>query len=127
MQKCVLAYNFTPERLGALRLVCMMLRVQLKAVPREALSQPVGYLAGVPGAEQADEAYAGDEAQEEMLVMCGFTRSDLDRLLAGIRKGRLGSVKLKAMLTQHNALWSGLALQKELAQEHEYMHNKAAR
>ena len=127
MQKCVLAYNFTPERLSALRLLCMMLKAQLRPVAREELMQPVGYLAGVPGVEAASESYAGDEAREEMLVMCGFMRSDLDRLLAAIRKSRLQSVKLKAMLTQHNALWSGVELQKELAQEHEYMNSKGER
>ena len=127
MQKSILAYNFTPERLGALRLICMMLKVQLRPVPREALTQPVGYLAGVPGVEPSAESYTGDEAREEMLVMCGFMRSDLDRLLAAIRKSKLQSVKLKAMLTQHNALWSGVELLKELAQEHEYMNSKGER
>ena len=127
MQKSILAYNFTPERLGALRLICMMLKVQLRPVPREALTQPVGYLAGVPGVEPSAESYSGDEAREEMLVMCGFMRSDLDRLLAAIRKSRLVNVKLKAMLTQHNALWSGVELFKELAQEHEYMSKKDER
>lgn len=127
MQKSILAYNFTPERLSALRLICMMIKAQLRPVAREELMQPVGYLAGVPGVEAASESYAGDEAHEEMLVMCGFMRSDLDRLLAGIRKSKLQSVKLKAMLTQHNALWSGLELFKELAQEHEYMSKKDAR
>ena len=127
MQKCVLAYNFTPERLSALRLLCMMLKAQLRPVAREELMQPVGYFAGVPGVEPSAESYAGDEAREEMLVMCGFMRSDLDRLLAAIRKSRLQSVKLKAMLTQHNALWSGVELQKELAQEHEYMNSKGER
>ena len=127
MQKSILAYNFTPERLAALRLICMMLKVQLRPVAHEQLTQPVGYLAGVPGVQPATESYAGDEAHEEMLVMCGFMRSDLDRLLAAIRKSKLQSVKLKAMLTQHNALWSGLELQRELAQEHEYMSKKDAR
>ena len=46
MQKIILAYNFTPERLQALKLICMMLRTQLRAVTREELLQPVGYLAG---------------------------------------------------------------------------------
>ena len=32
MQKIILAYNFTPERLQALKLICMMLRTQLRAV-----------------------------------------------------------------------------------------------
>ena len=37
MQKIILAYNFTPERLQALKLICMMLRTQLRAVAREEL------------------------------------------------------------------------------------------
>lgn len=124
MQKLVLAYNFSPERLQALKLACMLVKAQLKAVPQEALSQPLGYLAGVPGVEAADESYTGSEAQEEMLIFCGFGRPDLDRLLSAIRKGKLQKVDLKAALTPTNSLWSGLKLQQELAQEHAYMHGR---
>lgn len=124
MNKMILAYNFTPERLGALKLLCMMLKVQLKPVERKQFAQPVGYLAGIPGVAQAEEEYAGAGAEQEMLVMCGFTRGDLDRLLAGIRKSKLQSIKLKAMLTPTNAQWSGVVLQKELMQEHEYMNGR---
>lgn len=126
MQKLVLAYNFSPERLQALKLACMLVKAQLKAVPREALSQPLGYLAGVPGVEAVDESYTGSEAQEEMLIICGFGRPDLDRLLSAIRKGKLQKVDLKAALTSTNSLWSGLKLQQELAQEHAYMHGRQA-
>ena len=59
-----------------------------------------------------------------MLILCGFNRPDLDRLLSAIRKGKLQSVALKAALTPTNALWSGVKLQGELAQEHAYMHGK---
>lgn len=124
MQKLVLAYNFSPERLQALKLACMLVKAQLKAVPQEALSQPLGYLAGVPGVEAADESYTGSEAHEEMLIFCGFGRPDLDRLLSAIRKGKLQKVDLKAALTPTNSLWSGLKLQQELAQEHAYMHGR---
>lgn len=126
MQKIVLAYNFTPERLQALRLACMMLKVQLRSVPRSELLQPLGCLAGAAGVEPVEEAYTGSEATAEMLVMCGFTRPDLDRLLAAIKKGRLQQVALKAMLTPYNMQWSGLKLQQELSQEHAYMHGKQA-
>ena len=118
MNKMILAYNFTPERLAALKLLCMMLRVQLKPVERTQLLQPVGSLAAVP------EAYTGAEATQELLLMCGFQRSDLDRLLAGIRKSKLQSVKLKAMLTPTNAQWNAIDLLKELEQEHEFMTGK---
>lgn len=126
MQKIILAYNFTPERLQALKLICMMLRTQLRAVAREELLQPVGYLAGLSEVAPASEAYSGDEGQEEMLLMCGFSRQDLDRLLAAIKKGKLRQVALKAMLTPTNCTWNGLQLLQELSQEHAYMHGKNA-
>ena len=122
MQKIILAYNFTPERLQALKLICMMLRTQL----REELLQPVGYLAGLSEVAPVSEAYSGDEGQEEMLLMCGFSRQDLDRLLAAVKKGKLRQVALKAMLTPTNCTWSGLQLLQELSQEHAYMHGKNA-
>ena len=124
MAKLVLAYNFTGERLAALKLACMLVKSPLKVVPREQLLQPLGYLAGVPGVEPVTEEYAGSEAAEEMLILCGFNRPDLDRLLSAIRKGKLKQVALKAALTPTNALWSGVKLQGELAQEHAYMHGK---
>lgn len=124
MQKTVLAFNFTPERLQALKIICMMLRVQLRAVERSEMLQPVGYLAGVKDVEPANEAYTGAGAAKEMLIMCAFTRPDLDRLLAAIKKGKLKQVELKAMLTPHNACWSAVKLQEELAQEHAFMHDK---
>ena len=126
MQKLVLAYNFSTERIAALKLACMLVKSPLKVVAREQLLQPLGYLAGVPGLEPVDEEYTGIEATEEMLILCGFGRPDLDRLLSAIRKGKLKNVALKAALTPTNALWSGVKLQGELAQEHAYMHGRKA-
>ena len=112
--------------MAALKLACMLVKSPLKVVPREQLLQPLGYLAGVPGVEPVAEEYAGSEAAEEMLILCGFNRPDLDRLLSAIRKGKLKQVALKAALTPTNALWSGVKLQGELAQEHAYMHGRKA-
>ena len=126
MAKLVLSYNFSEARLPALKLACMLVKVPLRVVPREQLLQPLGYLAGVPGVEPVEELYAGEEAREEMLILCGFNRPDLDRLLSALRTGKLQSVALKAALTPTNALWSGVKLQEELAQEHAYMHGKQA-
>ena len=124
MPKLVLAYNFSEERLPALKLACMLVKAPLKVVPRQLLLEPLGYLAGVPGIEPVNEPYAGDDAKEEMLILCGFNRPDLDRLLSAIRKGKLQSVALKAALTPTNALWNAVKLQSELAQEHAYMQGK---
>ena len=59
MQKLVLAYNFSAERIAALKLACMLVKSPLKVVAREQLLQPLGYLAGVPGLEPVDEEYSG--------------------------------------------------------------------
>lgn len=121
MRKLILAYNFDSKRLQALKILCMMLKTQLRPVERGELLQPVGYLAGVPGIGPAAEEYEGSEAKQEMIFLCGFDRPALDRLLQGIRRSQLKSIALKAMLTAHNAEWSGLKLIGELSEEHAYM------
>lgn len=125
MHKTVLAFNFTPQRLQALKLICMMLRVQLRSVERSEFNQPLGLLAGLSGLQAAEGSYEGDAAQEEMLLLCGFSRQELDRLLAGIRKGALKQVQLKAMLTPANCAWNALQLFDEISAEHEAMHSRA--
>lgn len=121
MNKLILAYNFTGERLQALRLICMMLKVACRPVARGEMLQPMGYLAGVKGVEPVTEIYDGDEGTEEMLYLCGFDRAALDRLLAAIKKSKLQRVHLKSMMTPHNIGWNGLSLIKELGEEHAYM------
>ncbi len=125
MHKTVLAFNFTPQRLQALKLICMMLRVQLRPVERSEFNQPLGLLAGLGGLQAAECAYEGEAAQEEMLLLCGFGRQELDRLLAAIRKGALRQVRLKAMLTPSNCAWNALQLFDEISAEHEAMHGGA--
>ncbi len=122
MQKKVLAYNFSEDRIAALKLACMLVRVQLAVVPRADLLQPIGALAGLPDFERVSDVYEGEEATKEMLIFCGLNRPELDRYLSAIKKGKLKQVALKAMMTPTNAEWTGLALQEELAKEHEYMH-----
>ena len=63
MNKAVLAYNFNPERLQQLRQVCMILKVNCKAVVPEQFDDAVGFLAGVKDCPQA--AVNPPENQEE--------------------------------------------------------------
>lgn len=121
MLKILLAYNFTEERLKALRMAAMLVRSQVKIVETKNYNQTLGYLAGIKGAEAVEEDYTGEGFTREMLIICGFGKPDLDKLLVAIRKGALQNVSLKAVLTPINASWTGLKLVEELAQEHEYM------
>ncbi len=121
MNKIILAYNFNKDRLQSLRLVCMMLKIQLKPVVRQDLLQPVGALLGIDGIERVEESFAGDDCREEMIFLCGIDRQTLDKLLFAIKRSKLQRIDLKAMLTPHNVGWSGAKLLQELAEEHQYM------
>ena len=65
MIKTVLAYNFNPERLQQLRQVCMILKVNCKAVAPEQFDDAVGFLAGVKDCPQA--AVNPPQNQEDQL------------------------------------------------------------
>ena len=65
MTKTVLAYNFNPERLQLLRQVCMVLKVNCKAVAPEQFDDAVGFLAGVKDCPQA--AVNPPQNQEDQL------------------------------------------------------------
>lgn len=121
MNKIILAYNFNKDRLQSLRLVCMMLKIQLKPVARQDLLQPVGALLGIDGIERVEESFVGDDCREEMIFLCGIDRQTLDKLLFAIKRSKLQRIDLKAMLTPHNVGWSGAKLLQELAEEHQYM------
>ena len=66
MNKTVLAYNFAPERLQQLRQVCMILKVNCKAVAPEQFDDAVGFLAGVKDCPQT--AVNPPDNQEDRLA-----------------------------------------------------------
>ena len=66
MNKIVLAYNFNPERLQQLRQICMILKINCKAVLPEQLDDAVGFLAGIKECPQT--AVNPPENQEEKLA-----------------------------------------------------------
>ena len=51
-----------------------------------------------------------------MLVLAGLTSRQLDALLAALKTARAGD-SLKAVLTEHNARWTGPVLYGELFRE----------
>ena len=66
MNRTVLAYNFNPERLQQLRQVCMILKVNCKAVAPEQFDDSAGFLAGLKDCPQT--AVNPPEDQEEKLA-----------------------------------------------------------
>ncbi|MDY6029072.1 MAG: DUF3783 domain-containing protein [Acidaminococcaceae bacterium] len=124
MNKIILAYNFTEARMRSLRVLCAMLKVQVRTVAKADMLQPVGYLLGLEGIAACEEKFSGAGCAEEMILMCGFDKLLLNRFLSSVKKSKLGSIKLKAMLTAHNVAWSGKRLQEELREENAYMEKR---
>ena len=102
-----LLYNFNEEKLKMIKMVCMMMQVRFKEVARAEYEQPLG------------EVYQGEEFQEEMLVLHGFDGSKLQKFLIALQRVGVGRIELKAMITENNKSWNGLALYEELCQERE--------
>ena len=109
-----LLYNFNEEKLKMIKMVCMMMQVRFKEVARAEYEQPLGALLGISGIENH-----GEEFQEEMLVLHGFDGSKLQKFLIALQRVGVGRIELKAMITENNKSWNGLALYEELCQERE--------
>lgn len=140
--RMMLAVNFTPERLSLLKLLGLLTKSQIKVVAEEEKTETVGKLLGLSDDEIAEiaankaetsetkvhEDMGEDEALEpvtkEALILCGFDNKAVNLLLDGIRRGRLKSVPLKAMVTPNNISWTIDTILQELAKEHAYFHKK---
>lgn len=114
-----LLYNFRDEKLKIAEMVCVMMKVKFYEVSLNDYNQPLGALLGLPDINRVDDSYEGEELQEEMLLLHGFDGGKLQKFLIALQKLGIGRIDLKAMLTENNKTWSGLALYEELCLERE--------
>ena len=118
MRAAVLAYGYDGRELAAVKAACARLEVRLRRVAPAEYGRPVGAFFGL-APETGAPASAGD-IPGRMLVLAGFGSRQLDAFLSALRTARAGA-SLKAVLTEHNAAWTGPALYRELAREHAAM------
>ena len=121
MRETVLLYNFNGERKKQLTKALLPLGFRLKAVAKEDYLKPVGFLAGLKDMEDNGSVYEGEEFQDEMMLMAGFTSVRIDTLIGALRKNGVGRINYKAVLTETNKNWDSVSLFQELKKEHEYM------
>ncbi len=120
MKETVLLFNIQDQgRVRTLKKILMLMKVRVKIVDKKDYLQSVGYLAGIKELNVEGDVYEGDELEEEMMLMSGFSSNQIDYLLAGMRKERLSKINYKAVLTPMNASWTVLQLYEELKKEHE--------
>jgi hypothetical protein len=101
----------------------MPLKTGIKVVDKKDFNQVLGYLAEIPGF-QVIEGEDDETFDDEMLVMSGFTRNDIDELIRSLKKHGVGRVDLKAIVTPTNSLWDCVRLYKAVKADHETMHKK---
>ncbi len=123
MKKTVLLFNFDENRLPLVKRAVMPLKTGIKVVEKKNFNQVLGYLAEISGF-QVIEGEAEETFDDEMLVMSGFTRNDIDELIRSLKKHGVGRVDLKAIVTPTNSLWDCVRLYKAVKADHEEMHKK---
>ena len=123
MKKTVLLFNFDENRLPLVKRAVMPLKTGIKVVEKKNFNQVLGYLAEISGF-QVIECEAEETFDDEMLVMSGFTRNDIDELIRSLKKHGVGRVDLKAIVTPTNSLWDCVRLYKAVKADHEEMHKK---
>lgn len=123
MKKTVLLFNFDENRLPLVKRSIMPLKTGVKVIDKKDFNQVLGYLAEIPGFQRID-GDAEETFDDEMLVMAGFNRKDIDELVRSLRKHGVGRVDLKAILTPTNSLWNCVQLHDAVKADHEEMHKK---
>ncbi len=113
MEAKALAYGFADRDWKTLREVCGRLGIRPRRVTEAEQALPVGTFFGLTA--RVPSAQTGT-VPGPMLVLGGFTDRQLEAFLSALRTARAGAC-LKAVLTEHNAGWSGPALYAELMRE----------
>ena len=106
-----------------LKSIFIRLGLKIRNIGPEDVKETVGYLAKMEGYEAASHIREEetDKIPEEVLVMKGFSGSQIDELLLAIRKAKLPKIQLKAIITEENAGWTFYQLYQEIKKEHEAM------
>lgn len=92
-------------------------QVELKEVTRAESSVPLGFLAYGSKEQKAGYNTPASFPAEPMMVFAGFTNQRLSLMLDELRRQGLTEVSLKAVLTEHNAVWDSATLYEQLVEE----------
>ena len=132
LKEIVLLYNINDdERNNLYKTFFETCQVELKQVSESERAVPLGFLAYGTEEQKSDympgktaDDMAGNDAvidfpPEPMMVFAGFTNQRLTYILSGLREHGLTEASLKAVLTEHNAVWNSATLYEQLAEERE--------
>lgn len=127
----ILLYNITnEEQKKKIKALILRLKIRARIVEKDRYSEPIGRLAGMDIDQDEDSSDRNTcETQErdmtdfsnEMLIFCFLSDGLLNQMLQGLRKAGV-YIPLKAVLTPSNCMWNSYMIHREIAKEHEMMH-----
>lgn len=121
----ILLYNFhDPERLRPIRRYLNKQKISVRMIEPALYLESLGFLFEIPGFSKNPTFNMGQNFQEEMMVMSGFSQEQLDAFLAFFKENSLPPVGLKAVLTPVTMHWDSMKLHEELMKEHAIMHSR---
>ena len=119
--KKILFYQFRGEKRKQLKKISGELAIEVMVVSPAEYGEPVGALAGFPGMRKQGKTCVGAGVTGEMLVFVGMDDEALDEFLDACKAEAIAPTACKAILTPHNAGWSGEKLYAELVKERQAM------
>lgn len=124
MRETILLYNIKDKKIrSAIQFISIQMKVHVRLAEPSQYQMPLGLLA-FGSAEEQKEYLSESTAvfDDAMLVFAGFSSQKLEAFLSQMAKRRVPQIGLKAVLTEHNAVWNSMMLHDELVKEHTMMH-----
>ena len=115
MPKTVLCFNLSGTKFQAVSSAAEKNGFEAKKVAQADFSQKLAVLLGLIPRENK---VCLSPFKEEMLIMAGLAREEMDSFLAQLRRDN-ASIELKAVVTPYNLGWQCDDLLEELKKEHE--------
>jgi hypothetical protein len=117
----VLLYHLSEERYVKMQPILIRMGIRARIMEESQIHEKVGTLFKLPGFETISQEVENveDAPQEEIMLMNGFSSNRLNEFLASMRKGGVGIISLKAIVTAENVNWKFIDLYRELSLEHQ--------
>ena len=102
----VVLYNISADTSKGARLRTALdgISVPYEEITLAQFDSKVGFVAGLDGYAEADEAYSGKDYTAEFMLMCNLSETTLDNALAALNKYGV-SIDHKAVVTETNKEW----------------------
>lgn len=100
--------------------VCDKLGISLQSVPEGDKQYTLGYLAKIPGiAKYPKKKEMPSLSNPEIMIFSGLSSQRLDLFLKEMKTASIATIRLKAVITPFNIIWSVHRLEKELMEHAE--------